>query len=742
MKQNSLLFFCICLTCLLSAQTRPKIGLALSGGGVKGLAHVGVLKAIDSAGLKIDYVTGTSMGSIVGSLYSIGYSADSIETLAREIDWNILLSNQTALRSLIMEEKEEYGKYPIELAWDKNGLRLPTGVLEGQELWIKLAEIFSPAYNITDFNNFPIPFLCIATDIATGEAVVLDSGSLVTAVRASMAIPTVFTAVEIGGRKLVDGGIVHNFPVRELKDLGADFIIGSSVSSGLMQEDEVTDVTSILMQVMFLADGLQHSEEVSQCNVYIEHPLKGFSAASFSSGNLIMGEGIVKGREMYPFFKHLADSLDAIYGKPEPRKRLTGLNDSIYISEVVVHGLERTTMMFFQQMTGLVKGKTMAMSSLSERIRRVFGTRYFERILYNIEPVSDGGARLVFDIIENPATFVKMGIHYNSFSSIALIANLTSRNLLTHNSRSMLSVNLSENLRARAEYIQLVGKRHQWAQVSRLQFERFEFTNFQKLNEEGLFRQTYFAGDLAMQYSNKRRFTIGSGLRAESIKYKSIIESQLDLKGQLTQYSAPLYYRYHTLDAHAYAKSGVRLDAEVSYVFKQFPNLDYQTLGENITNLDSLGIAYNNFPRGFFSWEWYKPMKGRFTFQGLMQAGANFNYKQRLTNDFNIGGLTRLYRNQVVFAGLPHGSLFTPSVAALQLGLRYSLTKNLHLTARANGLVHNFVSRNEIIQVQDFLSGYALTAGYTTGLGPIEFSGQYSDQTGKFSAYVNVGFAF
>ncbi|MCC6413465.1 MAG: patatin-like phospholipase family protein [Saprospiraceae bacterium] len=742
MKQTLLLAFSLLLSSALFSQTRPKIGLALSGGGAKGLAHVGVLKAIDSAGLHIDYVTGTSMGSVVGSLYSIGYSADSIEKLARDIDWSILLSNQTTLRSLIMEEKDEYGKYTIELAWDKNGLRLPTGVLEGQELWIKLGELFSPAYNIQDFSKFPIPFLCIATDIATGEAVVLDSGSLVTAVRASMAIPTVFTAVEIDGRKLVDGGIVHNFPVRELTDLGADFIIGSSVSSGLLQSDEVTDVTSILMQVMFLADGLQHREEAANCNVYIEHPLKGYSAASFSSGNLIMNEGVITGRELYPFFKNLADSLDAIYGKPEPYRRLIGLNDSIYISEVVVHGLENSTLTFFQQMTGLFPGKAIAMSSLSERIRRVFGTRFYERIIYDIEPVSDGGARIVFNVIENPSTFVKLGIHYNTFSNIALIANLTSRNLLTLHSRSMLSLNISENFRAKAEYLQLLGKNHQWAQISRLQFERFEFTNFQDLNEEGLFRQNYLAGDLDLQYSSKRRFTIGAGLRAENFIYKPIIESQLDLKGHINQYSAPFYYRYHTLEAQTYPKNGVRLETELSYIFKQYPDIEYQNSGENITNLDSLGIAYNNFPRGYFSSEWYVPMQGKWNFQSLVQVGANFNYKQRWANDFNVGGLTRLYRNQIVFAGLPHGSLFTPSVAALQLGLRYSLLKTLHFTARANGLVHNFISRNENIQVQDFLSGYALTAGYTTALGPIELSGQYSDQTGKFSAYVNLGFAF
>src|SRR3954468_20795424 len=134
-----------------TAQTpgaRPKIGLVLSGGGAKGLAHIGILKAIDSAGLKIDYVTGTSMGSIMGGLYAVGYSADTIEAMARSIDWDLLLSNQSGLRTLTMEEKREYGKYAIELPWGGKNFLLPTGVLEGQELWLKLAEVFSPVADI------------------------------------------------------------------------------------------------------------------------------------------------------------------------------------------------------------------------------------------------------------------------------------------------------------------------------------------------------------------------------------------------------------------------------------------------------------------------------------------------------------------------------------------------------------------------------------------------------------------
>src|SRR5690349_5434882 len=132
------------------AQTgpRPKIGVTLSGGGAKGLAHIGILKAIDSAGLKVDIVTGTSMGSIIGALYAIGYSADSIEKMARKTDWDILLSNSSSLKSLVMDEKAEYEKYAIELPWVNNGFRLPSGVLESEELWLKFSELFFPVYNI------------------------------------------------------------------------------------------------------------------------------------------------------------------------------------------------------------------------------------------------------------------------------------------------------------------------------------------------------------------------------------------------------------------------------------------------------------------------------------------------------------------------------------------------------------------------------------------------------------------
>ena len=176
---------------------KPKggIGLALAGGGAKGLAHIGILKAIDSAELNIDYLTGTSMGSIVGGLYAAGYSGDSIEYIARHINWGTLLSNSIPMTSYIMEEKTEYGKYAVELPIKGGKVSLPSGFLESQELWLTLEKYFYPVSNVSDFSKLSIPYACIGTDLATGESVVLNRGSLVRAIRSSMAIPGAFSPI-------------------------------------------------------------------------------------------------------------------------------------------------------------------------------------------------------------------------------------------------------------------------------------------------------------------------------------------------------------------------------------------------------------------------------------------------------------------------------------------------------------------------------------------------------------------
>ena len=193
MRRLILLFLLVFSLFQASAQERPKIGLVLSGGGAKGTAHIGVLKEMERAGLYPDYITGTSMGSIVGGLYSIGYSADEIDSIASSMNWSQLLSNTLPLDQIAYEEKPFYDRYLIEFPIRNKKLTLPKGLIEGQALTLQMSNMTRPAHQYHDFNEFPIPFACIGANIETGKADVLNSGLLPEALRASMAIPTFFT---------------------------------------------------------------------------------------------------------------------------------------------------------------------------------------------------------------------------------------------------------------------------------------------------------------------------------------------------------------------------------------------------------------------------------------------------------------------------------------------------------------------------------------------------------------------
>ena len=721
---------------------RPKIGLTLSGGAAKGLAHIGILKAIDSAGLKIDLLTGTSMGSVIGALYAAGYSGNEIEQLARKVDWDILLSNQSTLRALLMAEKEEYSRYAVELPWVNNGFKLPTGVLQAEELWLKLSELFFPVHNIKDFNDFSIPFKCIGTDIATGEAVVMDKGEIVTAIRSSMAIPSLFTAVEYDGRRLVDGGIVRNFPVSDVKAMGADIVIGSQVATGLLPKEKLVNAFQILLQVAFLKEAEENRKGVEMCDIYIAMPMENYNAGSFNKSTEILEFGLEEGRKIYPRLKMLADSLNQLYGPPLDMKKRLPVVDSIRISSFEISGLKNTTPDFFTHMMGFETNRFYTASRLTNMARKVFGTRYYNRIVYSLQPLEDGSSKIVFDVTENPLSFAKLGIHYNTFTGMGILVNLTTRNFFLPHSRSMVTLNVGDNFRIRGEHLQYLGRGKNIAMILGSQYDRLDFTTYNRFKKDGLYSMQLFKAAANMQYSGNRKFTVGLGTRYEWIKYKPSIQSVLEISGKNEFVSSYIYSAVNTLDKSIYPRRGWRVDAELGWVYNQSPGVQFFSNGEPVTNLDSLGIAYNNFTRVIANAEMYLPLRSRSTLFSVIQSGINFDYRQNILNDFVVGGMTRLFRNQILFAGLEEGTITTPSVASLQLGYRYELFNNGFLLFRTNALINNFISTNNLLQKPNFLSGHALSFGYNFALGPLEVSAMYSDQTGRFHSYINLGISF
>ena len=280
---------CVGLLLLLVVPTveaqRKKVGIVLSGGGAKGVAHIGVLQVLEKAGIPVDVIVGTSMGSIVGGLYAIGYSADQLDSLVRVQDWMFLLSDKVNRYDLPFGEKEQDGKYLLSLPFDR-GKKRPSGFISGQNVYNLFSDLTIGYHDSLDFLQLPIPFACVAADMFHREEIVMKGGNLVQAMRASMAIPGVFTPVRTGNRVLVDGGILNNFPTDVARELGAEIVIGVDVQADLMKEDKLESVSGVIPQIINLLCMNKHEANVKLADLVIRPDMKGYTAASFSARSI------------------------------------------------------------------------------------------------------------------------------------------------------------------------------------------------------------------------------------------------------------------------------------------------------------------------------------------------------------------------------------------------------------------------------------------------------------------------
>ncbi|MCF1715138.1 patatin-like phospholipase family protein [Flavihumibacter sp. RY-1] len=731
----------------LQAQTgkqRPKIGLTLSGGGAKGLAHIGILKAIDSAGLQIDYVTGTSMGAIVGSLYAIGYSGDSILQIARNMDWNVLLSNRSSLQAFIMEEKNEYGRYALELPMENGRFRIPSGVLEAEELWLKFNELYNPVYGVKDFNQFKRPFKCIATDLETGDAVVLDRGDLISAVRSSMAIPSVFTAVELDGKKLVDGGLIRNFPVSDVRNMGAEIVIGSSVSSGLLSAEKITSPVQILMQIAFFKEANLSKQEVALTDYYIEHPVSNFTAGSFNSSDSILAIGLQMGDLHYPYFKKLADSLNAIYGPPA-KVEFPLVREKVTIRHIINDSLRYITKPFLRRMLGLKEGSAYTVKEMEDAIRQAYGTRYFNRLYYQLEPVEgeEGVADMHLIAEENAPVTAKLAVHFNTLSDMSLIVNLSFRDYLGKQSRTSIGAAISENFRFRAEHSQVFGTpKVPLAWISEYYFERQEFPTYNNYKASGLGRELSTSIDTRLQLAYKRRQSYALGIHWERASFKPLTEALQTVEGRIRYLQGYLRYEYNSHDRLFLPRRGTYTLFEPSIIFAQQPNAIFYVAGEPILNIDSIGLSFGSFARLRFQIQKVIPIRKRsyLTLQG--EAAGNFNASQFLFHDFLVGGMKPIMRNQVSFAGIQDAALTTNSLIKGAANWRYQITGAVYTALTFNLMYTSFLKQPIEAQSNRLLSGYAFTLGIDSPIGPLEFSLMYGGQSRFIRNYVNLGFRF
>jgi len=340
---------------------RPCVGLVLGGGGARGAAHVGVLKVLERERIPVCAIAGTSMGAVVGSLYASGMRPAEIEAALASVDWQDLFTDDPVRAGLPMRRKEAQLNYRAELeaGWRDGAPVLPSGAVQGQKLGLLLRRLMLDASQTTHFDDLPIPFRAIATDIVSGERVVFAEGDLAMAVRASMAVPAVFAPAEIDGRILVDGGIVDNLPVGVVREMGADVVIAVDVGSPLLAREDIRtplDVAYQMVSVLMQEKTNRSITSLGDGDVLIVPPLGSFSSAAFDESVSVIGKGVDAAEAEAPRFRHLALP-EAEYAAWRSGRRIAPLDPATTIGFIdVAPGRSRTQRLVAYRAQGLVGG--------------------------------------------------------------------------------------------------------------------------------------------------------------------------------------------------------------------------------------------------------------------------------------------------------------------------------------------------------------------------------------------------
>lgn len=753
-------------------EERPKIGLVLSGGGAKGLAHVGILKAIDEAGLHIDYITGTSMGAIIAAMYAAGYSGEEIEKAASSIDWVSLMSGSVDYLDISIEEKEDYENCSITIPLEGFKMSPFTGVKEPQEVMLKFAEVFFPVYKIKNFDQLDIPFRCVAADLSNGEAVVMKSGDLPFAVRSSMAIPGVFEATNYGSTKLVDGGIVRNFPVKDVIDMGADYVIGVNLFSGLSEPNKLTTAVDVMMQITNFRDAEDLIDEKRQCDMIIEPDVTGYNAASFGSCNEIFAIGDSAGNDFLPLFKQLADSLHNHYGiEYSSKKRMPEYQDKVVIKSFDIVGLNHTKRELLMHNLNLAIDKSYTVQELNEAFRKAYSSQYYTNLTYELIPIDEeNGVSLKCNVEETPLSALKIGLSYNSFTDASFIFGYSHKNLTGERSISDIKVAISESFHLRLKNRIYFGSKYNHYFDAYYDYSMYELPIYEK--EKKLYIYDYRHNDFALQvghiFNKQNEAIIKVGYESFNIKpdVDGVVDTcNMKINGRINNFYINLKHQYNSLNRKYLPQKGINANSDLYIALKP----KYKITNPCIFRL-SAEISM------------YQAISERATLIENASLVTSYGF-QTVAHKTALGGVNTFLPSHKAFYGLPTAHSLEESFISMRLGYQYRLVDELYAIFHYNMAkpfynIEQYIDdeimytpdqkeyipekndkgeylepiRDDIIKYggksfketmkeNNYLFGLGLTLAYNFSYLPFDLTLMYSpDYT--FSVSVNVGFLF
>ena len=729
---------------------RPKIGLVLSGGGAKGIAHLGMLHALDSLDIKPDYITGTSMGAIMGALYAIGYSANEIDVIISEGDWDYVLSDDIPLNDIETNKKHTYKRTLLTFNFSGNLMpKLPAGIVYGQHISEYFSKLTWRVADVKDFNKFEIPYKCVSADLISGKPYFFENGDLSTAMRSSMSIPTVFSPMKIDSLLLVDGGVFRNFPVIDVKHMGAEKIIGSY--TGFKQSatfDEMSSLTSVLVRSSTFSGIQDIKKQEELCDYYIKYDLHDLGPKDFKKGKQI----IKYSREAMnnsPVLDSLVVLSKLLEMYPKQDRAVIPERDSIIIGGMITSGLSMVSNNYMFSKSGLKVGDKISKDDMTVALNKMMGTLLFDKITYkltkNTLSKSKDSFVINFDVVEKSRGQMQISLNYDNFYGPSLYTGFLVRNLLLPGSEVKFRLNWSEKPMIHFDYDVFFGENKKLQASVGVKYEILKVKKYFDFGEDigsfnlGSQTNTFseFLGKLAYNFNTNNQLGIKYEYQISTIKYKDGAEFASDVVDASEYGSAiNIYFNHNNFDKQFYPTKGYNFYISTKYGTKYNRNATLFADGSD-NSYTNKTKHFNDFIQLELNYKHLIKIGDRVSLQPSIILGFSSD-ETSVINKFSLGGYSRIERiGSVNMIGANPYSFIVDNYAMVKFDIQYEIIDKLYLTFLSNAT--QVISLDDYIESDHYSAG--LTAGYLSKFGPID-AGVSINNSGANYWHINIGFPF
>lgn len=710
------------------------VAFALSGGGSKGIAQIGCLKVLEEEGIRPELITGTSIGSILGGLYSIGYTIEDLENLADELDWEYYFNDELERIHYPVEERFATDRYIIGFPIKNGKIALPTGFVKGQKISLLLSRLTIPAHGITNFDDFEIPFRAIATDFETGQAVVYGSGDLANALRASMSIPSVFEPFPIDGKLLIDGGVARNLPVEDAFGIGAETVIGIDIGAPLYKKEQLASVLTILDQTSSFRVVESNLKQAELADIIIRPQVDDISALSFDQNDTLMARGERAALKVLPEIQEI------ITNQVSVKRRGIDIPEEVNVVAFEIGGCLDKEVTGVKNLLQIRTPKVYKLDDIENRIKKLYGSGLVRMASYRLLKEGEG-YRLIINVTTQKGEFIKLSANYDSRLKAGLLFNLTLRNRIFNGSKFSLDLKVSESPAVIMDYLAYTARRPNigWHLGGKAHsYQGFTYTDG-KRDEQ--FRLRHFSAEANVFSALNNRFLVSAGIGAERYVKAEEFFNPDEENQRLNQTFLQVEFLRDTYDRIHFPTDGSKVVFESKYAFaRKLELVDSDTTS---------AIASTNSMMRLQATKIFSVSKRINPFLSF-DGGYIHQVENNFLNRFYLGRAIPNEVTHVESVGLNY--MEKPVSAYAQVGLKMQIEAlpNIFTSPMFNYTYYQLKSfevnetgiTEEVITEKDSFFGAGIELGWLTVIGPAIITAEYNFAETRMNYSLHLGYIF